>query len=44
MFIFLKNVIKFLYNIVDTSVTLLLDFLKVTNYFDNTMFDPLLNN
>ena len=41
MFIFLKNVIKFLYNFVDTSVT---DFLKVTNYFDNTTIDPLLNN
>ena len=36
MLIFFTNVIKFLYNLVHTSVT---DFLKVINYFDK-----LLNN
>ena len=41
MLIFFTKVINFLYNFVHTSVT---DFLKVTNYFDNTIIDLLLNN
>ena len=40
MLIFFTNVIIFLYNFVHTSVT---DFLKVVNYFDNTIIDLLLN-
>ena len=41
MLIFFTNVIRFLYNFVHTYVT---DFLKVTNYFDKTITDLLLNN
>ena len=41
MLIFFTNVIKFLYNFIHTTVT---DFSKVTNHFDNTIIDLLLNN
>ena len=39
--IFFTNDIKILYNFVHTPVTV---FLKVSNYFDKTIIDLLLNN